>query len=86
MRSDKSISYSSFAGEIEFVLPASESERWISAKNSFLAVKLSIIQTDENDNAFSTLRPIINIGSRISPTQLSIPYINSSPLFSPRQR
>ena len=70
VRSNQNVSFSSFNGDIEFNLPASESERWISGKNSFLAIKLRILQTDEAGNV-GTLQPIINTATTVTNPTLS---------------
>ena len=46
-RSNGSVNYDSFNGDFEFHLNSSESERWISTKNSYLAIRVRIIQSDE---------------------------------------
>ena len=85
VRSNTFVSYTGFNGDIEFNINASESERWISTKNSYLSARLRIVMTDEAGNV-STLQPIVNAGvSRAAATKVSIPYISPNPagcLFS----
>ena len=85
IRSTGSVNYDSFNGDIEFNVNASESERWISPKNSYLSIRLRIVQTDET-GAAGLLAPIVNIGaSKAGATVCSIPYIAPNPgaaLFS----
>ena len=87
IKSTGTVNYDSFNGDIEFNVNASESEseRWISPKNSYLSIKLRIIQTDETGTA-GLLAPIVNTGvSKAAAKLVSIPYIAPNPaaaLFS----
>jgi len=85
VKSTGTVNYDSFNGDIEFNINASESERWISPKNSYLSIKLRIIQTDETGTA-GLLAPIVNTGvSKAAATLVSVPYIAPNPaaaLFS----
>ena len=73
VRSTGSVNYDSF----EFNVNVSESERWISPKNSYLSIRLRIVQTDEAGVA-GLLAPIVNIGaSKTGATICSIPYSQS---------
>ena len=78
VRSNTFVSYTGFNGDIEFNVNASESERWISTKNSYLSARLRIVMTNEAGVA-GTLQPILNSGTRIAPTKVSIPYISPNP-------
>ena len=53
VRSNGNIAYEGFNGEIEFNVNNNESEKWISPKNSFLTIRLRIIQTDETASLLS---------------------------------
>ena len=76
VRSNGSVNYDSFNGDIEFNVNNNESERWISPKNSYLSIRLRIIQTDETGTA-GMLAPIVNTGvSKAAATLVSIPYIS----------
>ena len=85
VKSTGTVNYDSFNGDIEFNINASESERWISPKNSYLSIKLRIIQTDETGTA-GLLAPIVNTGvSKAAATLVSVPNIAPNPaaaLFS----
>ena len=89
VRANSFRAYESFNGDLEFTLNASESERWISTKNSYLSIRLRISQSDENGN-ITQLNPIVNAGAwnngvRTAVGQVSIPYISPNPgacLFS----
>ena len=75
VRSTGSVNYDCFNGDIEFTINASESERWISPKNSYLSIRMRIVQTDET-GAGGLLAPIVNVGnSKETATHISIPYI-----------
>ena len=79
VRSNGSVSYDNFNGDIEFNVNNNESERWISPKNSYLSIRLRIVQTDETGVA-GCLAPIVNTGvSKVAGTLLSIPFINPNP-------
>ena len=79
VRSNGDVKYDNFNGDIEFVVNNNESERWISPKNSYLSLRLRIVQTDETGVA-GCLAPIVNTGaSKAAGTLMSIPYINSNP-------
>ena len=79
VRATGNVSYDSFNGDIEFNVNNNESERWISPKNSYLSIKLRIIQTDETGTV-GLLSPIVNTGvSKAAATLLSIPFISSNP-------
>ena len=83
-RSNGSVNYDSFNGDIEFHLNSSESERWISTKNSYLAIRLRIIQSDET-GTIGTLSPIVNTctgSTKSTATKVSIPYIAPNPCAS----
>ena len=78
VKANGNVNYDSFNGEIEFNINNSESERWISPKNSYLSIRLRIVQTDETGQ-FGLLSPIVNIGtSKGGATLLSVPYINNN--------
>ena len=79
VRSNGDVKYDNFNGDIEFVVNNNESERWINPKNSYLSLRLRIVQTDETGVA-GCLAPIVNTGaSKVEGTLMSIPYINSNP-------
>ena len=42
VRSNTFVSYTGFNGDVDFNINASESERWISSKNSYLSARLRI--------------------------------------------
>ena len=76
VKSNNTINYDSFSGDIEFNVHASESEKWISTKNSYLSIRLRIIQTDETATV-GNLAPIVNTGlSKENATLVSIPYLS----------
>jgi hypothetical protein len=79
VKSNQTINYDSFNGDIEFNIANDDAEEWISTKNSFMTVKLRIVQTNEL-GANGLLQPIINTGTRVAPTAVSIPYINNNPV------
>ena len=79
VKSNNAVNYDSFTGDIEFTVNASESERWISTKNSYLSIRLRVVQSDEA-GTLGTLAPIVNTGnSKATATLLSIPYIAPNP-------
>ena len=79
VRSNTFVSYTGFNGNIEFNINASESERWISTKHSYMSARLRIVVTDELGNR-GTLQPFVNTGvSREAATEVSIPYISPNP-------
>jgi hypothetical protein len=63
--------------EITFTIPQS-ADKWIVGKNSYIAIRLNITQTDEA-GVQGPLRPIINAGTRAAPTTISIPYLSVNP-------
>jgi len=63
--------------EITFTIPQS-ADKWMVGKNSYIAIRLNITQTDEN-GVQGPLRPIINAGTRVAPAVISIPYLSSNP-------
>ena len=63
--------------EVSFSIPQTP-EKWIIGKNSYISMKLKITMTDENGNA-GPLRPIVNVGTRTAPTNISIPYLSVNP-------
>ena len=79
VKSNQTVNYDSFNGDIEFNIQNDEAEEWISTKNSFMTVKLRIVQTDEGGNS-GLLQPIINTGTRAAPTAVSIPFLNANPV------
>ena len=79
IRSNGSVKYDDFNGDIEFVCNNSESDRWISPKNSYISLRLRIVQTTKAGVA-GCLSPIVNEGiSEAAATIVSIPYINPNP-------
>ena len=73
------IDYDNFNGDVTFVVNANESERWISPKNSYLSIRLRIVQTN-SAGVCGLLRPVVNEGtSEAAATQVSIPFINPNP-------
>ena len=62
VRANSCRAYESFSGNLEFTLNASESERWISTKNSYLSIRLRILQSDESGH-ITQLNPIVNAGA-----------------------
>ena len=85
VKSNSSVNYDSFNGDIEYKMNASESEKWISGKNCYISIRLRINQTDETGTV-GRLSPIVNTGVyKAASTLVSIPYIASNPgacLFS----
>jgi hypothetical protein len=78
VRPTGNVSYDSFNGDIEFNVNNNESERWISPKNSYLSIRVRIVQSDET-GALGTLAPIVNAGAnKAGATLVSIPYINAN--------
>ena len=74
-----SVSYDDFNGDIEFVVNSNESGRWISPKNSYLSIRLRVVQTNSAGTC-GLLRPVVNVGaSEALATRVSIPYINPNP-------
>ena len=51
-------------------------------KNSYLTVQLQIVQVREDGTTTKPLEPIINSGTRIKPTGISIPHLTQNPLGS----
>ena len=47
VKSNQTVNYDSFNGDIEFNIQNNEAQEWISTKNSFIAVTLRVVQTDE---------------------------------------
>ena len=78
VRSNTFLSYTGFNGDIEFNVNASESERWISTKHSYLSARLRIVMTNEAGVA-GALQPIVNAGTRLVPTTICIPNISPNP-------
>jgi len=82
VRANGTVTYDSFNGDIEFNVNNNESERWISPKNSYLSIRLRIVQTDEAGTA-GCLQPVVNADdgthSKAHATLVSIPYINPNP-------
>ena len=59
----------------------SESDEYISIKNSYMSVNMQIFQVSETgQQTDERLQPIINAGSRSAPSNVSIPYINPNPI------
>ena len=82
VRSNSDVKYDNFNGDIEFVVNNNESERYINPKNSYLSLRLRIVQTDETGVA-GNLAPIVNKGAtKAAATLMSIPYINPNPAAS----
>ena len=88
VRPNGNVSYDSFNGDIEFNVNNSESERWISPKNSYLSIRLRIVHADET-GAAGLLAPIVNTDdgthTKAHAALVSIPYISPNPaaaLFS----
>ena len=84
-KSNQTVNYDSFNGDIEFQIPNHESEEYINPLACYVSVKLRIVQTDEagvgaGGQTNGLLAPIINTGTRAAPTLLSIPYINPNPV------
>ena len=85
--SNPSISSSvTFNGDITFSIQQPGEECFIVPKKSYISAQIQIIQTREgyasnngnigpNTNGTCTLEPIINLGSRLSPTAVSVPFI-----------
>ena len=51
-------------------------------KKSCMSVQLRIIQTRDDGLTSFNLEPIINTGTRLLPTAISIPFINNNPVVS----
>ena len=85
VKSNSSVNYDSFNGDIEFKMNSSESEKWMSGKNCYTSIRLRVCQTDET-GVVGRLAPIVNTGvSKAGATLVSIPYIAPNPgacLFS----
>ena len=59
----------------------SESDEYVSIKNSYMSVNMQIFQVSENNaQVDQRLQPIVNQGTRATPTSLAIPYINPNPI------
>jgi len=59
----------------------SESDEYISIKNSYMSVNMQIFQVSETtQQTDQRLQPIVNNGARATPSNLSIPYINPNPI------
>ena len=63
--------------EITFPIPQTP-QKWIIGKNSYISIKLNITMTDEA-GVVGPLRPIVNDGTRIAPTAISIPFLSVNP-------
>jgi len=79
-----------FNGDITFTVQQPGEECFIVPKMSYISVQIQIIQTREgygstvaNLNPIvagtNTLEPIINLGTRLAPTAISVPYITQAP-------
>jgi hypothetical protein len=70
------ISYAGFNGDISY---SYENPKGYSSspKQTYLMVKLNIVQTDENGGGHP-LMPIVNAGTRAVPTAVSIPFLNNN--------
>ena len=79
VRSSGPVNYENFNGDIEFVCNNNESERWISPKNSYMSIRLRIVQT-VSAGTCGCLQPVVNVGaSKALATAVSIPFINPNP-------
>ena len=60
VRSSGPVNFDNFNGDIEFVVNNNESERWISPKNSYMSIRLRIVQTDSAGTC-GCLQPVVSI-------------------------
>ena len=66
-----------FNNDIKFTIEQ-PTDAYISGKNSYISLGVQIIMTRE-DNTQTTLEPIVNSGTRLLPTAISVPYICQNP-------
>ena len=90
VKSSQNFQLGNFQGEYQFDF-MSESEEWISMKNCYISLIVDVIHCNEGGysaNAYqNVLQPIVNASSanpktRITATQISIPYVNQNPLVN----
>ena len=90
VKSSQNFQLGNFQGEYQFDF-MSESEEWISMKNCYISLIVDVIHCNEGGysaNAYqNVLQPIVNVSSatpktRITATQISIPYLNQNPLVN----
>jgi hypothetical protein len=83
IRSTQNVTGQSFTSSIKFTVAQDRADEYIVPKSSYMAVKLNIFQTDEyGANIRNFGDPIINTGTRMVPTAISIPYIVNDPVVS----
>ena len=63
-----------FGGDITFPINQPGNNVYIVVKQSYISAQLSIVMTRE-DGSQHPLEPIINDGTRVTPTIISVPYL-----------
>ena len=71
-------SSTSFSGDITFPINQPGNNVYIVGKQSYFSAQLNIVMTRE-DGSQHPLEPIINDGTRLAPTAISVPYLCNSP-------
>jgi len=80
VKSTQPVILGNFTSEYVFDM-MSESDEYISIKNSYMSVNMQIFQVNETaSQTDQRLQPIVNANTRAAPSNLSIPYINPNPI------
>ena len=69
-----------FQSDITFEIPQPDMAL-IVPKNSYLSATIQITMVREDGTTITCLEPIINSGTRLIPTHISVPYLASNPLM-----
>ena len=77
-----SVAYGGFNTNIKFSIPPKGDNMYYVGKKSYMSVQLRIIQTRDDGLTSFNLEPIIDTGTRLIPTAISIPFINNNPVVS----
>ena len=77
-----SVAYGGFNTNIKFTIPQKGDNMYYVGKKSYMSVQFRIIQTRDDGLTSFNLEPIINTGTRLIPTAISIPFINNNPVVS----
>ena len=71
-------SSTTFGGDITFPINQPGNNVYIVGKQSYISAQLYIVMTREDGTQYP-LEPIINAGTRATPTAISVPYLCNNP-------
>ena len=77
-----SVAYGWFNANIKFSIPQKGDNMHYVGKKSYMSVRPRTIQTRDDGLTSFNLERIINTGTILTPTAISIPFINNNPVVS----